>query len=138
MDKPEPASAPRSKPAFMTIITWIVIIGAVAAFVMIKHFTQVSPADARGWLDKGALVIDVRSEGEYAQRHLPGAINIPLDRLGDEIGRHAPDKAQPLMLHCRSGGRSAVGQKTLEKLGYQHVFNLGSYGRAEKFVGTRR
>lgn len=138
MDQPDPAAAPRPKPAYMTIITWIVIVGAVAAFFVIKHLTQVSPTDAREWLDKGALVIDVRSQGEFAQRHLPGAINIPLDRLGDDIARYAPDKSQPLLLHCLSGGRSAVGKRTLDKLGYQHVFNLGSYGRAEQLVGQKR
>ena len=118
---------------------WLVLaVVLVAAFLLLKRLTQVSPTDAREWLDKGALVIDVRSEGEFAQRHLPGAINIPLDRLRDDIARYAPDKAQPLLLHCLSGGRSALGKKTLDKLGYQHVFNLGSYGRAEQIVGQKR
>jgi phage shock protein E len=120
----------------MSIVTWIVIVGAVVAFLVVKRLTQASPASAREWLGKGALVIDVRSEAEYREKHLSGTINIPLNRLGDEIARHAPDKEKPLLLHCRSGGRSGMGTSTLKKLGYQHVFNLGSYGRAERIVGV--
>jgi phage shock protein E len=135
MDKPEQPLPPRRKAPYMTLVTWIVIVGAVAAFLLVKRLTQVNPAAAREWLNKGALVIDVRSKGEFDERHLPGAINIPLDRLGEDIARYAPNKEQPLLLHCLSGTRSGMGTSTLRKMGYQHVFNLGSYGRAEKIVG---
>ena len=128
----------------MSIVTWIVIVGAIAAFLLVKRLTQANPATAREWLNKGALVIDVRTEAEYREKHLPGTINIPLDRLGDEISRHAPDKAQPLLLHCRSGSRSSMGTHTLKKMGYESVFNVGSFGQAEKILraqpeaGSRR
>jgi phage shock protein E len=119
-------------------ITWIILAAAVIAFLVVKRLTQASPATAREWLNKGALVIDVRSEAEYREKHLPGTINIPLDRLGDEIARHAPDKEKPLLLHCRSGGRSGMGTSTLKKMGYRNVLNLGSYGSAEKIVGAQK
>jgi phage shock protein E len=122
----------------MTIVTWIIIVGAVAAFLLVKRLTQATPATAREWLNKGALVIDVRSEAEFRERHLPGAINIPLNRLGDEIARHAPNKEQPLLLHCLSGTRSGMGTSALKKMGYHNVFNLGSYGRAGKIVGAQK
>jgi phage shock protein E len=121
----------------MNLLTWILIAGAIVAFLLMKHLTQVTPATAREWLDKGALVIDVRTEAEFRENHLPQAINIPLDRLGDEIARHAASKDQALLLHCRSGGRSGSGVGVLRKLGYQHVFNLGSYGQAEKIIGSQ-
>ncbi|MGO8931202.1 MAG: rhodanese-like domain-containing protein [Limisphaerales bacterium] len=114
--------------------TWIIVGGAVAAFLVLKRLMLVRPAAARDWLKKGARVIDVRSEGEFQERHLPGAVNVPLDRLRDEITRHAPDKAQPLLLHCLSGTRSGIGKAVLKKMGYRNVFNLGSYGRAEKIL----
>jgi phage shock protein E len=114
--------------------TWIIVGGAVAAFLVLKRLMLVRPAAARDWLKKGAKVIDVRSEREFQERHLPGAVNVPLDRLRDEIGRHAPDKAQPLLLHCLSGTRSGIGKAVLKKMGYRNVFNLGSYGRAEKIL----
>jgi phage shock protein E len=120
----------------MNLATWIAVVGAVAAFLLLKRLSLVSPGAAREWLKKGALVVDVRSEGEFQERHLPGAINIPLGRLRDEIGRHAPDKAQPLLLHCLSGTRSGMGKGMLKQMGYRNVFNLGSYGRAEKNLVT--
>jgi phage shock protein E len=137
MDQTEQPPSSRPKPTYMTIVTWIIIVGAVAAFLLVKRLTQVAPAAAREWLDKGALVIDVRTEAEFREQHLSQAINIPLDRLGDEIARHAPDKAQPLLLHCRSGGRSEMGKSRLKALGYSNVLNLGSYGRAATALGKQ-
>jgi phage shock protein E len=115
--------------------TWIIIGGAVAAFLVLKRLMLLRPAAARALLEKGARVIDVRSEGEFQERHLPGAVNVPLDRLRDEIVRLVPDKEQPLLLHCLSGARSAMGKASLRKMGYRNVFNLGSYGRAAKILG---
>ena len=109
----------------------------MAAFLVLKRLMLLRPAAARALLEKGARVIDVRSEGEFQERHLPGAVNVPLDRLRDEIVRHAPDKEQPLLLHCLSGARSAMGKASLRKMGYRNAFNLGSYGRAEKLLGPR-
>ena len=118
----------------MTIATWIFIGTVIAAFLIFKQVNAVKPETAREWLKKGATVIDVRSEAEFQEKHLPGTTNIPLDRLGDEIARVAPNKEQPLLLHCLSGSRSAAGEATLKKMGYRNVFNLGSYGRAEKIL----
>lgn len=138
MDQPEPPAPSRPKPAYMSLVALIVIVGAVAAFLLVQRLTQADPATAREWLNQGALVIDVRSEAEFQERHLPGAINLPLDRLGDEIARRAPDKQQPLLLYCLSGTRSGMGTSALKKLGYHNVSNLGSYGRAEKILAAQR
>ena len=113
------------------------IVGAIVAFLLLKRLTQVAPTTAREWLDKGALVIDVRSPEEFQGRHLPGVINIPLGRLGDEIARHAPDKAQALLLHCASGARSGIGKSRLKELGYANALNLGSYGQAARILERR-
>ena len=120
----------------MNLVTWIVIAGAVVAFLLLKRLSLVTPSTAREWLNKGALVIDVRSEGEFQERHLPGAINIPLGRLGDEIARRAPDKEQAILLHCLSGTRSGMARSMLKRMGYRNVFNLGSYGRAAGITGS--
>ena len=122
----------------MDFVTWLVIGGAVAAFLLLKRLMLVGPAVAHDWLRKGAFVIDVRSEGEFQERHLPGAINIPLGQLREEIARRAPDKEQPLLLHCVSGARSGMCRRILKQAGYSHVFNLGSYGRAEKILAAQR
>ena len=67
--------------------------------------------------------IDVRTPAEYAQGHLPGAINIPLN----EIGTVAANKNTPLMLYCRSGNRSGQAHKILHNMGYTQVENKGAY-----------
>ena len=121
----------------MNLVTWIAVVGVVAAFLLLKRLSLANPAAACEWLNKGALVIDVRSEGEFQQRHLPRAINIPLGGLGDEIARRAPDKEQAILLHCLSGTRSGIAKARLKQMGYRNVFNLGSYCRAAGILGER-
>jgi phage shock protein E len=136
MDNTEQPPSARPKPIYMTIATWIFIGTVIVAFLIFKQVNAVKPETAREWLKKGATVIDVRSEGEFQERHLTGAVNVPLDRLCVEIARHAPDKEQPLLLHCLSGARSAMGKASLRKMGYRNAFNLGSYGRAARILGA--
>ncbi len=112
----------------------LIVAGVVIALILLKRLSLVDPKSARDWLAKGAKVIDVRSPSEFQERHLPGAINVPLGGLREEITRVAPDKAQPLLLHCLSGGRSGLGKRLLRAMGYRHVFNLGSYSRAASIV----
>jgi phage shock protein E len=137
MEKPEQPPLPRPKPIYMTVATWIIVGVAIAAFLIFKQMSVVKPETAREWLKMGATVIDVRSGAEFQEKHLPGAINIPFNRLGDEIARLAPNKEQPLLLHCLSGTRSGMGTSALKKMGYQNVFNLGSYSRAEEILGAQ-
>jgi phage shock protein E len=118
----------------MKLSTWIILGAAIAAFLIYKRLTLMRPDTALDWLNQGAKIIDVRTEREFQQQHLPGVVNIPLDRLREEIGRVAPSKDQPLLLHCLSGGRSGSGTAMLKEMGYRNVFNLGSYGRAEKIL----
>ena len=116
---------------------YVVTGGVLIAFFLAKQLSLVRVKAAQKWLKQGAKVIDVRSESDNQERHLPGAVNLPLDRLRYEIGRHAPDKEQPLLLHCLSGGRSGIGKGRLKRMGYRQVFNLGSYGRAARILGGR-
>ncbi len=120
----------------MNWYAWIIVAGAVVIFVALKRAALVSPSAAREYLKQKAIVIDVRTRQEFQGRHLEKAINVPLDQLQAEIGRYAPDKTQPILLHCLSGTRSGMGKTMLRNLGYQKVFNLGSYGRAERILAS--
>jgi phage shock protein E len=113
---------------------WIIIGAVIAGVFILKRISFVSMDTARGLLKAGALVVDVRSPGEYNSKHLPGAINIELGNISAEIGRLVPDKEQVILLHCLSGGRSGFARQQLRTMGYKNVYNLGSYGRAEKIV----
>lgn len=120
--------------------SWILLLVLAAlllALFLLKRGGQISAEAAADSLQKGALVIDVRSAGEFAARHLPGALNIPLDEVETATPRGVQDKNQILLLHCQSGLRSAAAQKKLTSLGYACVYNLGSYARAAQIVGSR-
>ena len=72
----------------------------------------------------GAVLLDVRTVDEYAEGHIPGSINIPLDTVASVLER-IPDKDTPLFVHCLSGGRSGKAVAFLKKLGYTQVKNIG-------------
>jgi phage shock protein E len=110
----------------------------VVVFFLLKRASFVSADAAREQLQKGALVIDVRTPAEFRREHLPNAINLPLGDVEEGVTRQVKDKSQPLLVHCLSGGRSALAKRQLKKLGYTNVFNLGSYSRASQIVSGAR
>jgi rhodanese-related sulfurtransferase len=63
----------------------------------------ISPVEAKRIIDKGATLIDIRGADEHARERIPGARNLPLDRLGGLEGH-----SQPVVFHCKSGNRTAV------------------------------
>ncbi|KRB82882.1 hypothetical protein ASE00_12820 [Sphingomonas sp. Root710] len=67
-----------------------------------------SPVDARAAIDAGARLIDIRGADEHAREHIPGAVNLPLDRIGDLLG-----DGRPLVFHCRSGMRTSANAARL-------------------------
>ena len=114
--------------------TILIIAVALAVILMLKRTGQISSIDAKEHLKQGALVIDVRSPGEFNSGHMPSAINIPLDVLEAAMPVRLPDRNQVLLLHCQSGMRSGVAVKKLRSLDYTNTFNLGSLSRARAVV----
>ena len=115
--------------------TTLLVIAAIAAVIfMIKKSGQILPKDALEKLKSGALVIDVRSPGEFCGGHLAKVINIPLDEIETALPKRVKDKNQVLLLHCASGMRSGMAKGKLKGMGYTNAFNLGSYGRAESIL----
>lgn len=68
------------------------------------------------------VLIDVRSPGEFAGGHLPGAKNVPLNTLGQNLGKVPQD--QPVFVVCRSGHRSDMACNLLAKKGYNNLTNI--------------
>ena len=114
----------------------LIAVAVLATFYLWKRMSFVSEATARQQLANGALVIDVRSPEEFQSGNVPKAINIPLGELRDSLPLRVKDKNQVLLLHCLSGGRSAIAQQQLKGMGYTNVFNLGSFARAKKIVNA--
>lgn len=92
-------------------------------------------ADIPALVSGGALVIDVRTPGEFAGGHINGAVNIPYNVIDRQIGSLAKKKEQPIIVYCHSGARSGHAMKTLVKMGYTQVVNGGSLRRMQKSLG---
>ncbi|HQR86532.1 MAG: sulfurtransferase [Burkholderiales bacterium 35-55-47] len=73
--------------------------------------------------EKG-VVVDVCGRDEYAQGHIKGALNVPLDQLEANLGQAVKNKSTPLILSCASGMRSKRAQAIAQKLGYEKVHSL--------------
>lgn len=73
------------------------------------------------------LLIDVRTEEEFRERHALGAVNIPVDEIcAGKLGiLEGTQKSTPLELYCRSGKRSETAKEALNLLGFTDVTNLG-------------
>ncbi|MEM1484236.1 rhodanese-like domain-containing protein [Oscillospiraceae bacterium PP1C4] len=89
-------------------------------------FKTMSMAAAKAELehDPSIKLIDVRTENEYYEGHLPGSINLPLNAAGD-IEKIVSDKNAKLFIYCQSGRRSHNACSVFSKLGYTDVTNIG-------------
>lgn len=74
----------------------------------------------------GAIIIDVRTKGEYAGGKIKGSINIPVDQLKNNLGK-LKDKDKTIITCCASGMRSASAKMILKSSGYTQVHNGGSW-----------
>ena len=85
-------------------------------------------------LDKEPIIIDVRGEVMYSQGHLPGAKNIPLNKLGSNLENLPQDKNAPILTVCNKGNASIKGMAFLRAVGYNNVksINEGTLGWEEK------
>ena len=118
----------------MTWTSLAIVIVLLIALLVWKRGTQISTKTAAEYLRNGALVIDVRSAGEFTAGHLAKAVNIPLSEIETVISRKVNEKNQVLLLHCQSGMRSSQAVIKLKALGYLNVYNIGSYGRAAEIL----
>ena len=85
----------------------------------------VAPAPGVADAADAPLLIDVRTEREFMQGAVQGAVSLPLNRLGDDIRRLVPDPETPVVLYCATGARSGVGCNLLRGMGYRRVGNAG-------------
>lgn len=115
-------------------ITILLII--LIAYFVIKPLilNDLNVEKARKMIDEGAVIIDVRSENEYQTSHLERTVHIPLPELKERIGKTVADKGKVVLLHCRSGSRSFAAKRMLKGMGYENVYNLGSFKRAKRMI----
>ncbi|MBL7833930.1 MAG: rhodanese-like domain-containing protein [Cyclobacteriaceae bacterium] len=93
---------------------------------VIKRMLGIKSVDYAQLVKAGAIIVDVRSKGEYSGGHIKGSINIPLDQLKNNLSR-LPDKQKTIITCCASGMRSGMAKTILTGHGYQSVFNGGGW-----------
>lgn len=92
----------------------------------IKKIFGGTSTDYRQLVADGAIILDVRTKGEYASGHIKNSINIPVDQLSS--GLKKLDKSKVVITCCASGMRSASAKRILEANGFAQVFNGGGWG----------
>ena len=75
--------------------------------------------------ETGYILLDVRTPEEFAQKHIPGAINVPNETIGTEEIPELPNKDQLILVYCRSGNRSKQASEKLAALGYTNIVEFG-------------
>ena len=97
-----------------------------------EKFKNITPDEAAEMMATGSgyVIVDVRGKEEYDKGHIPGAINVPIDSLKQDIRNNEAipelaDKKKVYLIYCRSGRRSNEAAKLLSSFGYKHIYEFG-------------
>ena len=95
--------------------------------VKTPRYTKITPEEAKAIIDseEGILIVDVRTEEEYKEGYIEGAILLPVDQIEALAENELPDLDQKILLYCRSGNRSGTAARTLVDMGYTNVLDFG-------------
>jgi phage shock protein E len=88
--------------------------------------------DLAGTIAQGAFLVDVRTAAEFAEGHVKGSVNIPLDRVPAQLAKF--NNKSTIIVFCRSGGRSSQAKSILEQNGFTNVVNGGSWTNVNQFI----
>lgn len=90
-------------------------------------YTQITAEEAKQIIDGDGdyIILDVRTEEEYAEGHIPNALLIPDYEIQEKAGELLTDKGQTILVYCRSGNRSKVASEKLAEMGYTDVREFG-------------
>lgn len=100
---------------------------------MLRSLFGLGPkVDLQAILQQGAVILDVRTPAEFAQGHVKGAVNVPLDQLQRSTAK--VPKGKPVITCCRSGARSGMAEGILRKAGHE-AYNGGPWTNVQKLKG---
>ena len=117
----------------MARLKCLVIFSLLVLGVACSSSSAVNPAGAdqittaEDKLNRGALLLDVRTPEEYQHGHVSGALNIPVEELPHRIHELGENRLQAIVVYSKSGKRANVALNTLYELGFENVLNAGSY-----------
>ena len=88
-------------------------------------YTDITVEEAKKIIETGnVILVDVRTQEEYNEKHIDGAILIPNETITDTQPAELPDKDADILVYCRSGKRSSEAAKKLADMGYTNVYNM--------------
>ena len=90
-------------------------------------YQQISMEEAMELMktEENYIILDVRSQEEYEEKHIPGAVLVPNETIGTKDIPELPDKDQMILVYCRSGNRSKQAAEKLAALGYTNIIEFG-------------
>lgn len=94
----------------------------------IKNLLGIKTVDYAQLVKEGAIILDVRTSGEFSTGHIKGSINIPVNALSSNLSK-LKAKNKPVITCCASGMRSASAKGILQSNGFSNVYNGGSWHR---------
>lgn len=104
-----------------------VVSGCSSSGKKVASFEQITPKEAKSIMDKESdcVILDVRTEEEFASGHIKDAILIPDYEIAAKAESIITDKEQLILVYCRSGRRSKLAAAELVNLGYTNVKEFG-------------
>ena len=92
-----------------------------------NSYKSISMSEAEDMMknEKDYIILDVRTAEEYKEGHIPNAINVANETIGEDEIAELPNKNQLIMVYCRSGRRSKQAASKLVKLGYSNIVEIG-------------
>ncbi|MDH5544388.1 MAG: rhodanese-like domain-containing protein [Gammaproteobacteria bacterium] len=106
------------------VVTFVVML---LGFSLLSACSNESQLKAWQMINEGALLVDVRTPGEFRSGHVPGAKLIPVNQLSQRLSEFGADKNRPIVVYCRSGSRSGKAQSILRAAGFSNVHNGGGF-----------
>jgi len=100
--------------------------------ILQRLFGSTPSVDLQALIDDKAFLVDVRTTGEFAQGHVKGSVNIPVDSIASKLPQLKNKKH--IIVFCRSGNRSGMAKSILEQNGFTNVTNGGTWEQVSKFV----
>ena len=99
----------------------------LTACAQAASYEQITQEEAKQIMDttNGYILLDTRTQEEYDQSHIPGALLIPHTEIAQRAADELPDKDQVILVYCRSGNRSKQASEALAELGYTNVKEFG-------------
>ena len=109
------------------LFLFLLVAGCAAPAESEASYRQVSMDEAIAMMEEenDYIILDVRTPEEFAEKHIPDAINIPNETIGTEAIPELPDKEQLILVYCRSGNRSKQASEKLVRLGYTNIVEFG-------------